>query len=163
VLFGLGGMAGDNDLFLEKIRWGMDQAQVKTSESGKKFVSYNTNRLQYDQEMNGMKFTVGYEFKQGRLHRVFYGLNNASTDGAQYLDAYFTLRDHLMVKYGRPAAEKETWKKGINQKEDPSLALISGHLKYRCEWKTGDSKIMLFCGMDNGNFKTVIIYDSRPS
>jgi hypothetical protein len=153
--------AGDNDLFLKNIRWGMDQAQLKVSKTGTDFVSYNTGRMQYDTEINGMNFTVGYEFRGGRLHRVFYGLNDKFNDGDRYREVYLALKDHLMIKYGQPVSEQDSLKPGAPSYR--SLALTAEHREYRCQWKAGNTNVELFCGMDKGEFKTVVIYDKRSS
>lgn len=156
-------LAGENSFYLDNIKWGMDEAQVKVADAGRRFVSFNTNRIQYDTEINGLKFTVGYEFKANGLRRVFYGLNNWFANSEKYYATYQTLKDDLILKYGWPVSDKENWKNGLYRNENPGLALVLGHLDYQCKWKTGDSEIWLFCGTDNGQFKTVITYDGRSA
>jgi len=144
-------------------QWGMSKKQVKTSEKTSLIID-EPDHLSYHDDVTGIGSTqIAYIFVNDELARATYAFLKRYADENAYINNYFTWKETLTDKYGKPLYDKIIWK-GETYKDDSDkrgLAVVTGELIYFSEWGTPDSEIRLYLGGKNNEPEFLIIFNSK--
>ena len=133
-------------------RWGMTLNEVMKSETIK--LQYQTEKqLGYFTELANRQCALMYFFNEDKLYMASYMFLQQHVNKNDYIDDYNTIKDLLMLKYGKPIGDGIEWKNNLyrDSKEEWGFAISIGHLIYYSIWENEKTKIML--GLTGDNFK----------
>lgn len=152
-------VGGDKDHDFRKARWGMTTAQVKQAETAR-FVSGNTNTIEYSNTLAGLKCRIIYEFESGSLVRAGYKIEQDHFDPQVFYEDFQKLTGFLTTVYGTPGERNYDWKNEMYKRDRTKwgFAISIGFLSCRVIWGTGRSKIDLKISGGKHTFNTTIQY-----
>ncbi len=147
-------------------RWGMSQAQVRASESGKPFQEFaNAAGFIYDKNVAGMKCSIAYVFVENILVRARYTFHEEHSNLDQYIVDREKLHNILSKKYGDPdndetifIANKEYYSRN---RDKIGRGFATGDINRRSFWHTAWTDIYLYLSGDNYRNELFVEYRSR--
>ena len=165
-------LAGATQAFAEEsfdfrnTRWGMSQAQVRASESGKPFQEFeNAAGFIYDKNVAGMKCSIAYVFVANMLVRARYTFHEEHSNPDQYIVDREKLHNILSKKYGDPdndetifIANKEYYSRN---RDKIGRGFATGDINRRSFWHTAWTDIYLYLSGDNYRNELFVEYRSR--
>lgn len=145
-----------------KTRWGMSQAQVKSSESLES-AKEDPNFLGYRTSVIGKNVFMAYYFINNQLVRTRYILAEEHSNKNDYISDYNAFKDILTKKYGQPSDEQTFWKNDLYKDDysDWGMAISVGHLAYFSSWETQDTEIDSMLAGENFRINCIVEYCSK--
>lgn len=145
---------------LRKVCWGYSPADVRHVEDGV-LVESTGSDLMYEVDLLGYKATLLYGFYRGQLVRGCYVVDDV--DDIKDAIAHNTIRESLTRKYGPPRSTAK-WRDHRYDRWPTSWqalanAIAIGELSLTDEWESGDTRIDLFLGSDEGSYGAHVILD----
>lgn len=131
----------------------LGKVQIHETEQGKQCIQGETS---------GLSSITCYEFLDSRLSSVMVLFTEQRTAHSSHIADYEKLKDLLTKKYGTPNADEVVWKESLYE-DDPQhrgTALALGHVVFRSEWKTPETRIRLVLGAENFKVFHAITYES---
>ena len=138
--------------------WGDTKAQVKKNIKEKPRTE-EVNRLSYSDLIMTYDVDTWYEFNhEGKLYSGGYVFSIEHSLPDLYFDDYDKVKENITKKYG-DGNEKNIWKNDM-YKDSPGVALMLGHVKKLCAWKTPKTTIILILSGDNYKASLGLLYQS---
>ena len=143
-------------------RWGMNKVQVVRIERSPNHRenSGGLDIIQYPQKILNMDCMIGYVFADNKLAKAKYSFLANHEDKNQHIHDFEKVRDILIQKYGKPAAEKALWQDKM-YKDDHSnwgLALSLGHVEFNSRWRDSETEIQLRLYRERDRVFLVVLY-----
>jgi hypothetical protein len=140
-----------------KTKWGMTRRQVEATHKGRPTIN-DPEALQYDAKLVNLDCAMVYLFVENKLCRAGY-LVPIEVDSA--IGYFQMIKDLLIKKYGKPYSDEIFWKDDFSKDYlSPSVALMSGSVKYRCVWRFPTTNIFLCLPISNSEMAIFVGYES---
>lgn len=145
-----------------KTRWGMTIEQVKASENIKPWAE-SDDLIVYKITVAIMPTSSSYSFVNNKLARAHYFFEPKHINDTLYIDDFDRVKNILTSKYGEPAEDDVLWKDDLykDRPQDYGIAIRTGHLSYRTQWDTPNSRISLYLGPQSGKILFGTRYESK--
>jgi hypothetical protein len=165
-------LAGATQAFAEEsfdfrsTRWGMSQAQVRASESGKPFQEFeNAAGFIYDKTVAEMKCSIAYVFVENMLVRARYTFHEEHSNLDQYIVDREKLHNILSNKYGGSDYDETTYIANkdyyFRNQDKIGRGFATGDINRRSLWQTERTDINLYLSGDNYRNELFVEYRSR--
>ena len=138
-----------------KIRWGMTQEEVVSSEPSEP-ISTEDKEILFETRILENNFTLKYRFNNQQLIGATYLLEDKFLRTEYYVDTYNDFVEALANKYGEPNISEVVWLDNT-YKNDPNkknFALSAGHVQYFSSWSREKTKIKCIL---QGEFHNLIL------
>lgn len=143
--------------------WEMRKDEVKKCEDAE-FVDENEEGIAYEDTLLNLNTIILYNFdSDGKLYRAGYLITEKHSYENSYIDDYNSLLCALKEKYGTPEDEKTIWRDDLykDNPEDWGFAVSLGHLIYKSNWETDETKITL--GLTGDNYECTLVVQYEPT
>ena len=143
-------------------RWGDSQSQVKSVESGE-VLAEDPTVLVYETNVADFPVNLAFGFVNGLLSTGIYGFTQKHVHDGDYLHDFDTIRDLLIVKYGKPASVDEYWANELYRDDTTQwgMAVSCGHYSKFVTWADSGTEIVLQITGDNYEIRLSLIYKSK--
>lgn len=140
----------DNNFDVRKVNWGMNQSEVKDTETLEPFLDVE-DTVAYKATLNNHSCAVVYRFHNNELVSMDYNFDHTYSDDARFVNDFETLKDSLVKKYGKPSENNRYFTSEIydDNISDWGMALSTGELSFFTTWLVNKTKILLALYGDN--------------
>lgn len=144
--------------------WGMTPDEVKSAESGTP-ISENKDLVLYQEQYLEMPSKMGYVFKDGKLVKGAYLIEETFEDPDDYILRYETIKSSIIKEYGPPSFDNIQWLDEETRSEEETMgkSVCEGKVVYRTEWMEEDSFIVLLLQGADNKCRQGIIFESREN
>ncbi len=145
--------------------WGDSSAAVKALEKAEPADTTKSGGLDvilYMGKAGTLDCAYGYMFAEDKLVKGRYLFTEKHSNNNQYITDYENVKKNLIDKYGNPQTDKVIWKNNLykDDQDDWGFAVSLGHLVYRSEWTTDETRIVLILSGDNHKILHSVYYVS---
>mgnify|MGYP006279006303 CR=1 FL=1 len=152
MVFLLTSVVGAEDYDFRKVNWGMSVEQVKENEKSQ-LLDGNDETLMYRVDLNNNEYVLLYGFKNDKLYKTVYILDESFELGTTYVSEYNYFKKLLTEKYGNASGEGKVWIDDT-YKDNIKLALYYKDLIYKNKWE--NNKVEIDTVLSSSNDKIVI-------
>lgn len=141
--------SGDYDV--RKVRWGMNQSEVKNTES-LQIEDENVDLIAYKTRIAGFEAYLVYDFFKNELTSVRYIFLNEHSDDGDFIYDFEHLKDNLTKKYGKPNKDDRYFSDELYEDtfSEWGMSLGRGKLSFFTQWNVNDTtEILLSLYGDN--------------
>lgn len=141
--------------------WGATREEVMATERDKP-VSEAEDTLDYKTVIDGMPMMVNYKFRDNKLVRGGFLMNEVIKDNNEYLKRYEKLKELLINVNGSPRIdiEKQLKPDAVIDEEHIGDAVCSGDILYGAQWTLPDTIVNLVLNGQESKCYLTIIYTS---
>jgi len=146
-----------------KSNWGMTPEEVKLTETGTP-ITDDENLVLYKDNYLDMPAQMGYVFKDGKLIKGAYLLQESFENPDEYIVTYEKIKSTLIKDFGPPSLDEIKWSDENATQEDASgQSVCEGKVLYRSEWVELDTIIVLLLEGANNNCRQGVIFESKSN
>ncbi len=149
----------NTDFDVRKVNWGMDQSEVKNTET-LELVLDDEETVAYKGKLNNQSCLIIYRFHNNVLVSMDYMFEHTYSDNGRFVNDFETLKGSLAKKYGKPSEDNrffhsETYDDIIS---DWGMAISTGELSFFTTWISNQTKILLALYGDNYDVSFILSY-----
>lgn len=146
----------NRDFDVRKVNWGMNQTEVKNTES-LELIHDDEDTVGYEGRLNNKPCLIVYRFHSNELYSMDYIFQHTYSDDAKFVNDFETFKESLTTKYGMPKEDNRHFFSDTYEDtySDWGIALSTGELSFFTTWIVDKTKIIL--GLYGDNYQTSFI------